>query len=175
MVGNHSQAQQSFLTKEMQNGDSYPLAELKDVQTGIQEWYECDSQRVVLQARVDEVQHSEKVRIYHHYQHRKLLKRRSILKLKTETETLEGHVACSNYLTGEVANLLLNPAVKDADAQALFLAEVVPVFTAEDNSRLEKVPSKEEVKEIMFKSNLNAAPGTDGLTSLLYKECWDSM
>ena len=167
--------QQSFLTKEIQTGDFHLLAGLKDVQTKIQEWYDSDSQRVVLQSRVDDVQQSEKVRIYHHDQHRKLVKRSSILKLKTETQTLVGHDACSNYLMGEAANLLLHPAVLDVDAQAKLLAEVEPVFSTEDNNDLEKDPSKEDVKDVLFKSNLNAAPGTDGLTSLLYKECWDSL
>ena len=73
-----------------------------------------------------------------------------------------------------MANLLFNPAVLDADAQALLLSEVVPVFTDEDNQILEKLPDKEDVKDVLFKSNLNAAPGTDGITSLLYKECWDT-
>ena len=38
---------------------------------------------------------------------------------------------------------------------------------------LRSKPSKDEVKDILFQSNLNAAPGTDGITSLLYKEHWD--
>ena len=29
--------------------------------------------------------------------------------------------------------------------------------------------------ETLNNSNLKAAPGTDGLTSLLYKVCWDSL
>ena len=97
--------------------------------------------------------------------------RSSILKLQTDQEALEGHDACSDYL---VANLLFNPAVLDADAQALLQSEVVPGFTDEDNQILEKLPDKEDVKDVLFKSNLNAAPGTDGITSLLYKECWDT-
>ena len=165
--------QQSFLTKEIQGGQLHLLPDLKDVQSRIVEWYENDSQRVVLQARVDDVQQSEKIRIYHHNQHKKLVKRSSILKLKTENETLQGHDVCSKYLIGEVSNLLLNPAILDHVAQDQLLADVVPVFTAEDISNLEQEPSKEKVKEILFKSNLNAAPGTDGITSLLYKECWD--
>ena len=42
-----------------------------------------------------------------------------------------------------------------------------PVFTELDNENLAKLPEKDEVKEVLFKSNLNAAPGTDGITSLL--------
>ena len=42
-----------------------------------------------------------------------------------------------------------------------------PVFTESDNRDLEKLPDREEVKNVLFDSNLNAAPGTDGITSLL--------
>ena len=49
----------------------------------------------------------------------------------------------------------------------------MPVFSESDNKNLEKSPDKEEVKEVLFNSNLNASPGTDGITSLLYKEHWD--
>ena len=42
-----------------------------------------------------------------------------------------------------------------------------------DNTRLKKLPSKEYVYEVLCKSNLNSAAGTDGITSLLYKEHWN--
>ena len=48
-----------------------------------------------------------------------------------------------------------------------------PVYTEADNNELEKLPEVEEVKSVLFDSNLNAAPGTDGITSLLYKVHWD--
>ena len=35
------------------------------------------------------------------------------------------------------------------------------------------LPDKKEVKEILWNSNQHAAPGTDGLTAFLYKQCWD--
>ena len=44
-----------------------------------------------------------------------------------------------------------------------------------DNTMLEKLPTKGEVKQVLFNSNLNAAPGTDGITSLLYHDNWDAM
>ena len=37
---------------------------------------------------------------------------------------------------------------------------------------LTAVTTKEEVEESVKTSNANAAPGTDGITSLLYKECF---
>ena len=49
------------------------------------------------------------------------------------------------------------------------------MFTDKDNENLLKPPDKEEVKSVLFNSNLNAAPGSDGITSLLYKEHWDML
>ena len=40
---------------------------------------------------------------------------------------------------------------------------------------LEKLPTKEEVKDVLFNSNLNAAPGSDAITSLLYHDHWDTL
>ena len=36
-------------------------------------------------------------------------------------------------------------------------------------------PNKEEVFDTLKEANANAAPGTDGITSLVYKQCWDSL
>ena len=36
-----------------------------------------------------------------------------------------------------------------------------------------KLPTKQEVKESVNSANMNAAPGNDGLTSFVYKHCWD--
>ena len=166
---------QVYLTSKLQAGEGNRLGELREVQEKIKLWYQEESRKIVIQARVDDVQYSEKVRIFHHEQHQKHLKRSSILELETETGTLQGHDACSFYLEGEVVRLLLNPAALDPAAQEILLTEVEPVFTKEDNEMLLPLPCKEEVKEVLFSSNLKAAPGTDGLTSLLYKECWDSV
>ena len=149
------------------------LAQLKHVQSEIQEWYEAESRKVVLQSRVDDVQQSEKIRIFHHEQHVKHCKKSAILKLETEEGLIVGHEACSDYLVGQVFKLLSEPAELDVCAQNILLSEVTPVFTEDDNKALEELPDKDEVREVLFKSNLNAAPGTDGITSLLYKEHWD--
>ena len=76
-------------------------------------------------------------------------------------------------MTLNLNKILLHPAVLDANAQATLLAEVMPVFTDMDNRNLVGLPDKDEVKDVLFNSNPNAAPGTDGITSLLYKEHWD--
>ena len=164
---------QSYFTRELQAGDKNRLGQLKEIKTNIVAWYERESRKIILQSRVDDVQQSEKVRIFHHEQHKKHCKKSSILKLETENGLLEGHDACSAYLEDQIGNLLLHPAVLDPHAQAILLAEITPVFTEADNLNLKKLPGKTEVKEVLFQSNTNAAPGTDGITSLLYKEHWD--
>ena len=160
---------QSFFTKELQAGNLHRLVQLNQVHGEIKEWYEIDSRKLVLQSRVDDVQQSEKVRIYHHEQHVKHCKKSAILKLDTKDGLLIGHEACSDFLVGQVIKLLGEPAVLDPDAQKILLSEVTPVFTEEDNKALEMIPDKDEVREVLFKSNFNAASGTDWITSLLYR------
>ena len=38
-----------------------------------------------------------------------------------------------------------------------------------------KTPTMNDVKDVLDDSNLHAAPGTDGIPSLLYSKCWDTM
>jgi hypothetical protein len=96
-----------------------------------------------------------------------MVKRSSILKLDTSQGLLEGHLECSEFLHSQVADLLNNPVVLDPVAKATLFAEVKPVFTEADNLKPKKHPSKEQADDILCKSNLNSAPGTDGITSLL--------
>ena len=105
--------------------------------------------------------------------HQKHTRGTLILKLETEQGILEGHGACSEYLQRKVAELLLHPAVLDNEAQAVLLAEVDPTFTEEDNKMLSAILTKEEVKESVLSSNVHGAPGSDGITSLLYRECFN--
>ena len=86
---------------------------------------------------------------------------------------MEGHAACSEFLEKQVEDLLVHPAVLDPLSQRDLLAEVEEVFTHKDNEMLTAAPTLEEVKESVRTSNGNAAPGTDGITSLVYKECFD--
>ena len=80
--------------------------------------------RVKHQSRVDDIQCSEKVRIYHHELHRKQIQRSSILKLTTQKGVLEGHTACSDFLQKSVEDLLLNPAQLYQASQETLLAEL---------------------------------------------------
>ena len=101
------------------------------------------------------------------------MKRSSILKLRTREDIKEGHSECSTYLQKDAANLLLHPAQLDSVAQAALLAEIQPVYADEDNERLRTFPSNDTIFNILCQSNLNSAPGTDGITSLLYRHHWD--
>ena len=97
------------------------------------------------------------------------------MKLETPKGTIEGHDRCAEYLEDEVKNLLLVDAGVLADAQEKLLEEVIPCFTEADNNALIAPPTMQEVKDTVDNSNLHAAPGNDGIPSLLYKTCWDTM
>ena len=112
---------QAYLTRSLQLGQLEKLGEFRSVQLAIEQWYERESEKIILQSRVDDVSQNEKVRIYHHDLHKKNLKRSSILKLQTETGLLEGHDLCASYLEDQVANLLLHPAPLHQEARDCLL------------------------------------------------------
>ena len=156
-------------------GETWRLGDLKSVHTKIENWYSQECSKIKYQTMADEHQTEEKVRIYHHELHRKSIRKSSILKLETTSGILEGHKSCAEFLEKTVEDLLLQPAHLDQAAQDTLLAEVDPVFSDSDNTKLLKTPSKIEVFETLAASNLHAAPGTDGLTSFFYKECFKTM
>ena len=166
---------QAYLVRKIQSGMVQFLAQLHFVQAKIVTWHNNECEKVKMQSRSDEISSAENVRIYHHELHKKHLRRTSILKLETENNKYEGHSECSQYLEQQVGQLLLHPAVLDPQAQQELLREVQPVFTAKDNEMITKTPTKSDVKKSVFKSNLHAAPGTDGLTSYFYSSCWDTV
>ena len=164
---------QSYLVRKVQAGQLHRLADLKSVQLEIEHWHNKECEKIKILSRTDEIDQQESVRIYHHELHSKHIKRSSILKLQVGEQLLEGHDQCAHYLEQTVADLLLQPAQLDEAAQAVLLKEVQPVFTSKDNAMLKKLPDKEEVKQSVWSSNLHAAPGSDGLTTFLYQQCWD--
>ena len=95
------------------------------------------------------------------------------MKFQTGQCLVEGHEAVAGYLEGAVEELLSSPADICPMAQASLLQEVKPVFTTQDNEMLNKAPTEKEVKKSVANSNMNAAPGNDGLTSFLYQHCWE--
>ena len=111
----------------------------------IEQWYETESKKVLLQSRSDDVSQSEKVRIYHYDLHKKNIKRSYILKLQTENGLLEGQASSTSYLESQVGDLLLNPAPLDRAARQCLLDEVVHVYTDQDNNMLRAVPVEKEV------------------------------
>ena len=136
-------------------------------------WYKIECDKIRILAKADEVSDHESIRIYHHELHAKHVKKSSILKLVTEGGVLEGHSACAHYLENAVGDLLMSYPKLDENSQNSLLKEVKHVFTVEDNTMMLKRPSKDEVKESLWSAKVNAAPGTDGLTNLLYRHCWD--
>ena len=109
---------QAYLTRNIQTGLLTRLGELKTVHLLIEEWYDQECAKIALQSRVDDIQKSEKIRIYHHEIHQKLIKKSCILKLDSEIGILEGHTACATYLENSVADLLLHPATLDSRVPA---------------------------------------------------------
>ena len=166
---------QAYLNKKVKLGKIEKLAELKTVHKLIQNWYEKECSKIKDQSRATEFQESEKVTIYHHEIHKKMIRKSSILKLQTPTGLLEGHKDCANFLEKEVQNLLLTDAGLDHAAQVALLDEISPCFSEADNAILLAPPTIQDVKDTVTSSNLHAAPGTDGLPSFFYKECWDTM
>ena len=149
---------QAYLTRKLQQGHSNRLGELKEVHLLIEAWYLKESEKVQHQSRLEEFQRDEKTTLYHHELLKKVIKKSSIVKLKTDNGMLEGHGPCAKYLEKTVEDLLLNPALLDEGAQDVLLNEVGVVFTKEDNKVFLTTPTKEKVLKVLAESNLMAAP-----------------
>ena len=59
--------------------------------------------------------------------------------------------------------------------QEIFLDKIEAEVTPAENEMLDAMPDKEEFKKTLSESNLQEAPGTDGIKSLFYKLCWPAM
>ena len=95
--------------------------------------------------------------------------------MQTPGGLLEGHVQCAAFLEDDVKNLLLTDANLDLTAQSTLLEEISPCFPEADNAILESPPTLKSVQDTIKASNLHAAPRCDGIPSLLYKVCWDTI
>ena len=104
--------------------------------------------KIIIQCRLDDVQQSEKVRIFQHEQHIKHCKKSAILKLSTDEGVLVGHEACSKFLFSQVQQLLCKPASLDLEAQKKLLAVVDPLFSEAQNQAFFNLPEKDKVKEV---------------------------
>ena len=164
---------QSYLSRKLQQGNHSYLAQLLLVQSEINNWYESECEKVKIQSRIEDVESPESVRIYHHELHARKIKKSSILKLQVGSQLIEGHEKVSAFLEQSVEDLLTTPADLCPVAQDSLLSEIKSVFSNEDNEMLNKDPTLSEVKKCVASSNMNAAPGNDGLTSFLYQHYWD--
>ncbi|KAL5568577.1 hypothetical protein UlMin_025152 [Ulmus minor] len=54
-----------------------------------------------------------------------------------------------------------------------FSTLVDPIVTEEDNVELLRIPTGEEVRNVVFSMGAFKAPGPDGMTALFYKHYWD--
>ena len=100
---------QAYLNKKVKLGNTEMLVELANVHSLIQGWYAKQCEKVKIQSRKAEFQESEKVTIYHHEIHKKLIRKSAILKLQTPGGVIEGHDQCATFLENEVKsyNLLM--------------------------------------------------------------------
>ena len=154
---------QSYLSRMLQQGNHSYLAQLLLVQSEINNWYENECEKVKIQSRIEDVDSPEAVRIYHHELHARKIKKSSILKLQVGSQLIEGHEKVSAFLEQSVEDLLTTPADLCPMAQDSLLSEIKSVFSTEDNEMLNKDPTHSEVKKCVASSNMNAAPGNDGL------------
>ena len=166
---------QTYLSGQVSGGNLAVLANLKSIQKEIAEWFDQEAEKVKLHAKLDDIEQSEKVRIFHHDKLYMSNNKKSILKLKSGDEIVEGHTKCAEVLNDEVKKLLGEKIHLDTQAQEELLAEVEPSFTDEDNKMLDAVITDREILESLKRSNKGAAPGSDSLTYLVYEECWDTI
>ena len=158
---------------DLQCGNHNVFALLHQTQMEIEKHYSWESEKIIIQARTDAACLSEKTRIFHHNLLVKNHKKSSILKLNTKTGILIGHEQCMEYLESEVFNLLSNVHIPNPSNENDLLNEIVPSFTPEDNKMLLAPPEESEIKNIISESNLSAAPGLDGISTMFYNKCWD--
>ena len=64
---------QSYLVRKLQSGEFEKLHELKEDQANSEIWHAQECDKIRIQARTDEINQAEKVRIYHHDLHSKHL------------------------------------------------------------------------------------------------------
>ena len=160
---------QHIYTSYLQDGDFSAFALLKETQMKIEQHYVWESEKITIQARTDAACESEKTRIYHHSLLRRNFKSSAIIKLDTEEGFIYGHDQCMDFLEREVMDLFSNIHYPNHSNEKELLDEIEPVFTQDDNDKLLLVPEENEVKNVISSSELSAAPGEDGISSMVYK------
>ena len=80
-----------------------------------------------------------------------------------------------DYLQSKVSDLLEKEAQLDVAAQEALLNDMGVTFSDSDNQLLAALPTKEEVKESVRTANDGAAPGSDGISNLVYHTCFNTI
>lgn len=137
------------------------------------DYFEKEASLIQTQTNRYEFTESESTNLYHHALHKKRVVNSAILELDTDQGPKKGHDQCTKFIEDSVSELLNTPFDFDLAAQTELLKEVEKVFTDEDNEALLELPDKEEIHKTLQKSNLYAAPGSDGITGLLYYTLFD--
>ena len=104
------------------------LGELQSVHQQNQISYQKACEKIKDQSQASEFQLNEKVTIYHHEVHKKIIRKSSILILETPQGEIKGHELCADFLENEVKSLLLVDAGLDTAAQDKLLEEVEPIW-----------------------------------------------
>ena len=159
---------QAYYCKKLREGDVSAAVHYKAANNLIVKWFEEQAKNVQTQLNLCDITESETTNLYHHSLHKKKLIHSAILELDTEEGSKRGHIQCAEYILKSVENLLQSPFKFDSNCQSLLLNEVNIVFTEADNKELLRVPSIEEVRQVISTANQRAVPGNDGIIGLLY-------
>ena len=74
------------------------------------------------------------------------------------------------YLEKEVMDLFSNVHHPNQSNEQELLDGMETVFTQEDNEKLLACPDENKIKNVICSANLNAAPGEDGISMIVYKK-----
>ena len=165
---------QTFLAAKVAGGDLKHFDKLKATQERIKIWFEEKSEEIFLFAGISDAAESETTRSYHYEKLTRSRHRSSIVKLKDKQGTeVDGHRDCARLLCEEVQQLFGFPVVLNEASQETMLEQVDKVFTVQDNQRLERVISDEEVRQSLGRANRLSCPGSDAICYSVYHSCWD--
>ena len=112
------------------------LQDLKVVQREISDFYNAESEKVILEGKAYNIKTSEKNRIYHHSILQAKIKRSYISKLDTVQGWKVGQKECADFLEGEVRDLLTKVHTGDEECMRDLLNEVNVCVTDEANEML---------------------------------------
>ena len=144
---------QKYFQNKIEEGNTEYLADINIVNLEIKQWFIEEAKTAILLINAREVDENETLNLYQHDLHKKKIQRAAITTLATPDGLINGHKKCSEFITNEVSELLENEFDFDERSQKILLNEINQVFTEKDNKSLEKLPSKQEIKKILQKSN----------------------